>query len=367
MSAVTPAMLASQVLERTAEIAVVPAPSGGEAARADLVASWWRDDGWEEVHGDAIGNVWALARRGEGGAVVLAAHLDTVFPADVPHEARERDGRLLGPGVGDDSVALAALSAVGTLLAGSSGRPVWLLATVGEEGLGNLRGIVGALDGFASPIDAVIAVEGNYLGRVSTAGVGSLRWRVNVTGPGGHAWEASEAPSAVHAAADMIRDIARLTVTDARVAVNVGLIGGGEAINARARSCWFEVDIRADDPAALVVLEVEARTFFAANAPEGVDVEIEELGRRPAGALDPGHPLVRAAAAALAEAGIPASFVATSTDANAAHARGIPAVAVGVTTGGGEHTPQEWIDVAPVADGLSVLAATLLRFEGSPS
>ena len=105
---------------------------------------------------------------------------------------------------------------------------------------------------------------------------------------------------------------------------------------------------------------------MAANAPDRVDVEIEELGRRPAGALDPDHPLVRAAATALEEAGIPPSFVATSTDANAAHARGIPAVAVGVTTGSGEHTPQEWIDVAPVADGLSVLAATVEKFGGSP-
>ena len=140
MSLVASGMLASRVLERTAEIAVVPAPTGGEAARAGLVASWWRDDGWEEVHVDDVGNVWALVRRGKGGAVVLAAHLDTVFPADLPHLAHEEGGRLVGPGVGDDSVALAALSAVGTLLTGTMGRPVWLLATVGEEGLGNLRG-----------------------------------------------------------------------------------------------------------------------------------------------------------------------------------------------------------------------------------
>ena len=203
----------------------------------------------------------------------------------------------MGPGVGDDSVALAALSAVGTLLAGTSGRPVWLLATTGEEGLGNLRGIIAALEGFASPIDAVVAVEGNYLGRVSAVGVGSLRWRVRVSGPGGHAWEASEAPSAVHAAADMIRDITRLAVGRAlpRAAVNVGRIGGGEAINARARACWFELDIRTADPSALVMLEADTRTLIQTHVPEGIEVEIDELGRRPAGALDPDHPLVRAA------------------------------------------------------------------------
>jgi tripeptide aminopeptidase len=359
----TPDMLAGRVLTRTAEIAAVPAPTGAETARAALVTAWWREDGWGDVHADTTGNVWALARPGTGGAVVLAAHLDTVFPADLPHTVREEDGHLVGPGVGDDAVALASLSAVGALLPRPGGRPVWLLATVGEEGLGNLRGIIGALDGSPLPIGAVLAVEGNYLGRVSTVGVGSLRWRVRVSGPGGHAWEASEAPSAVHVAAELIRDIARLSVAGARAATNVGRIGGGEAINARARSCWFELDIRADDPAALDALETEARAIVDARTPEGVEVRIEELGRRPAGALARDHPLVRAAAIALQDAGIPPVFVATSTDANAAHARGIPAVAVGVTTGGGEHTPQEWIDIAPVADGLSVLAATVARFE----
>jgi len=363
VSEATLATLAGRVLSRTAEITAVAAPTGAEAARAALVAQWWRADGWQGVHADTCGNVLALARPGEGGAVLLAAHLDTVFPADLPHTAREEGGRLVGPSVGDDSVALAALSAVGTLLKGSSGRPVWLLATVGEEGLGNLRGIIAALDGFDAPIDAVLALEGNYLGRVSAVGVGSLRWRVSVSGPGGHVWEASEAPSAVHAAAAMIGHIARLALAGARTAVNVGRIGGGEAINARARRCWFELDIRADHPEALATLEFEARALIETNTPDGIEVEIEELGRRPAGALDPDHPLVRAAAAALTEAGIAPMSVPTSTDANAAHVRGIPAVAVGVTTGSGEHTPQEWIDIAPIAEGLSILAATVMKFE----
>ena len=363
MSATTSKMLATRVVARTVEIASIPAPTGAEDARAALVSGWWREDGWEDVELDATGNVWARVRPGDGGAILLAAHLDSVFSADVPHDVHEEDGRLRGPSVGDDSVALAALSGVGTLLAPRRGRPVWLVATVGEEGLGNLRGIIGALEGFAAPIDAVLAVEGNYLGRVSTVGIGSLRWRVRLTGPGGHAWEAADAPSAVHAAADMIGGIVRLAEGAAGATVNVGRIEGGEAINARARSCWFEMDVRASDPGRLAALEAEARAGLATHAPPGVDVAIEELGRRPAGALGPGHPLATAAAAALEDAGIHAVAVPTSTDANAAHARGIPALALGITTGGGEHTPGEWIDVAPIADGLSVLASTVTRFE----
>lgn len=359
----TAKVLAEQVLERTKAIAAIPAPTGAEADRARVVAGWWRSDGWSDVRVDGAGNVWALARPGEGDAILLAAHLDTVFPADLPYTVREEEGRLLGPSVGDDSVALAALSAVGTLLSAQRGGPVWLIATTGEEGLGNLHGIAEALDGFIPTIGAVIAVEGNYLGRVSAVGVGSRRWRVSVSGPGGHAWEASEAPSAIHAAAGLIGDMASLDVAGAKVVVNVGLIGGGEAINARARACWFDLDLRADDPAALVALEDEARGLIETTATGGIEVSIDELGNRPAGRLAVGHPLMRAASVALEEAGIDPDLVATSTDANAAHARGIPAVALGITTGSGEHTPKEWIDIGPIADGLSILARTVMAFE----
>ena len=127
-----------------------------------------------------------------------------------------------GPGVGDDSVAVAALSEVARQLAATPGVPVWLLATVGEEGLGDLKGVRGALAAPAGPVGALIAVEGNYLGRVSRVGVGSLRWRVTVRGPGGHAWEASSAPSAVHAMASMITELARVRAYGAATTINVG-------------------------------------------------------------------------------------------------------------------------------------------------
>ena len=175
------------------------ADAGRKERESSLVRSWWESDGLGEVHTDAVGNVWAQVRRGEGPIVVLCAHLDTVFGADVSHIVSWSTGSaLVGPSVGDDSVGLAALSAAGASLP-SDGMPVWVLATVGEEGLGNLRGARAALDAPRRPVAAFIAVEGNYLGRVSTVGVGSVRRRVCVHGPGGHAWEAKETPSAVHA------------------------------------------------------------------------------------------------------------------------------------------------------------------------
>jgi tripeptide aminopeptidase len=144
--------------------------------------------------------------------------------------------------------------------------------------------------------------------------------------------------------------------------VNVGRIAGGEAINARALSAWLEVDLRADDPGALDELERRARAAIDGTTRPGLELTVTEIGRRPAGRVDPSHPLARAAAEALEAAGITPSFPPTSTDANAGHAAGIPSIAVGVTSGHGEHTPAEWIDLAPIPTGLDVLADTVVRF-----
>jgi len=351
---------AARVLARTVELARIPAPTGAEADRAGVVRRWWQDDGWAPSV-DSAGNVWAEAARGPGPALLVAAHLDTVFPADLSHEVAATPGRLTGPSVGDDSIGVAALSEVARL-AGPGAGPLWLVATVGEEGMGNLAGIRHALAHGPQPVSAVIAVEGNYLGRVVITGVGSIRWRVHYRGPGGHAWERSGAPSAVHAAAGAAANIAGLAVPGARCSVNIGSIGGGEAINARARDAWFEADIRADGAAALQELADRAAGIVTTAAGAGLAVDVTELGRRPAGGVAPSSPLARAAAAALVRAGVGAEFSAASTDANAAYEAGIAAVAVGVTRGAGEHTPGEWIETAPVATGLAALAGTIRQF-----
>jgi tripeptide aminopeptidase len=358
--------LAEAVIRRTIALAEIPAPTGAEKARADLVLRWWAEDGWMP-RTDTAGNVWAQVADGPGPGVLICAHLDTVFPEDLPHVVVAKPGRLCGPSVGDDSVGVAALSAVATLLAAPSNTgPVWLVATVGEEGTGNLAGIRHALAHPPAPVSAVIAVEGNYLGRVVITGVGSVRWRVRYAGPGGHAWERAEAPSAVHAAAGGAARLAALVgraTAGARCTVNVGLIGGGEAINARARDAWFDVDLRGDGSKALQRLEKRARGIVSV-VPPGISVEVEELGRRPAGSVAPASPIARAAVTALRRAGLPAEFSAASTDANAALDLGIPAVALGVTRGQGEHTPAEWIETDPVPAGLMALVDTIHLLRG---
>jgi acetylornithine deacetylase/succinyl-diaminopimelate desuccinylase-like protein len=362
--------LAARVVERTIEIAAVAAPPLDEGDRTARVRDWWTADGLAGLRVDPIGNVWARLRDGRPGgatdAVVVAAHLDTVFARSVAHGATRDGGRLLGPSVGDDSVALAALSALDALLPADVAAPVWILATVGEEGLGNLAGITAALADPPVPIGALVALEGNWLGRVCHVAVGSVRWRVTVTAPGGHAWERADAPSAVHTAARAVAAVVDVDrPRDAASAINVGRIGGGESINSKAQHAWFEIDLRADSQAALEALDVSVRRAVAAVVAReeraGVTVAFEEIGRRPAGALPRTHPLVEAASGALRAAGREVTYTAASTDANAAHPAGVPAVAVGVTIGAGEHTEDEWIEVDPVAAGLPILADTVVR------
>jgi acetylornithine deacetylase/succinyl-diaminopimelate desuccinylase-like protein len=152
-----------------------------------------------------------------------------------------------------------------------------------------------------------------------------------------------------------------------KTSVNVGRAGGGEAINARAGSAWMELDVRAEDPQALKELEERATKEIQVIRGRGVEVTVEEIGGRPAGRLESSHPLVQAAVQALADAGMEAELVASSTDANAAFALGIPAITVGITRGAGEHTLEEWIELAPVATGLQVLADTIALFERAGS
>lgn len=388
--------VADQVISRTIELSQIPAPPLHEQDRAAVVHGWWTADGLAETQLDTAGNVRARLRPGQPGrpAVLVCAHLDTVFSPQVRHGVTRADGRLSGPGVGDDTVAVSALAALDALLPQDGRHPVWIVATTGEEGLGNLAGVRALLADPPAPVRALIALEGNYLGRVNLTGVGSVRWQVTVTGPGGHAWEEAGQPSAVHVAAGFITRLdalasaapaavtaavtasaavtadppkatagpAKVTAAPPKVTVNVGQIAGGESVNSRAQRAEFLADLRSGDAAALHALQ-EAATAILHRAPEDIDVTVRTMGERPAGALDPAHPLATAAAAALREHGITPRLTAASTDANAAYPLGIPALTLGITTGGGTHTEQEWIDIEPVPAGLAALATTIARLD----
>jgi tripeptide aminopeptidase len=365
------AWAAEQVVSRTIELSQVPAPPGHEQDRAALVRDWWAADRLPGVQLDGTGNVRAQLRAGQPGqpAVLVCAHLDTVFGPEVRHGLTLAGGRLTGPGAGDDTVAVCSLGVLDGLLPSELRHPVWIVATVGEEGLGDLAGVRALLADPPGPVRAVIALEGNYLGRVNITGVGSVRWQVTVTAPGGHAWEDAAAPSAVHEAARLVAQLATLARPAPvpggpapKTTVNVGRFTGGESVNSRGQHAEFLVDLRSGDAGALQSLTDAATAVLRTVAPPA-EVSVRAIGERPAGGLDSDHPLATLAAEALWAAGMTPRLTAASTDANAAYPLGIPALTLGITTGEGTHTEQEWIDVEPVATGLTALAATITRLD----
>ena len=344
----------ARVVDETRRICAMPAPPFGEGPRAELVA-WLFGESGVQARVDETGNVIA-AIGGEGpGAVVFASHLDTVFEAGTEIAFEEGDGRLAAPGVGDNSIAVAALLHLARHLKdGTPTRPIVLAATVGEEGLGDLRGAKALLEEL--DVGAFVAVEGQMLGAIKTAGVGSIRLRLTVRGPGGHPWGDRGTPSAVHGLVDLLSG-ALAEAHRADIVFNVGVLRGGTAINTIASEASAELDLRSEDDGRLRATAARIEEVLA-WAPEGLEVTVEPLGRRPGGRVATDHPLVQAARRARESAGLPpADEGGSSTDANAAYGRDIPAITVGVTTGGNAHRLDEYIDLAPIGDGLAALEA----------
>lgn len=329
-------------------ICAVAAPTFAEGERAALVAGRLRAQG-AAPRIDAAGNVVARFGAADGPAAIVAAHLDTVFAAGTPLRPRRDGGVLRGPGIGDDALALAALVHLARRLAGAArapAHPVVLAATVGEEGLGDLRGARALLD--AVECDAFVALEGHGLESIQVAGIGSARLIATVHEPGGHSWSDRGAPSAVHT---LVRALHAGLRAAGRGHMNVGVIRGGTSVNTIAAEAEAEIDLRDGDDA---VLDRRAAAVSRALAAAGASVR--QVGRRPAGRTPADHPLVAAARAARAAAGLPpANESASSTDANAAMGRGIPAICVSLTDGAHSHRVDEHVELGPLPAGLAAV------------
>jgi acetylornithine deacetylase/succinyl-diaminopimelate desuccinylase-like protein len=358
------AAAAERTVRSAMEIAAIPAPTFDEGARARHIAD--RIGGGSP---DPAGNVTVEVPGARGGAAVaLVAHMDTVFPAGVPLSVSRDDARAHGPGIGDNAVAVAALMEVAACLRAHprpAAAPILVAFTVAEEGRGDLAGARAVIDTHRPR--AVLAVEGHYLDRMATAAVGSVRLEAVFSGPGGHSWGDRGAPSATHAAARAaawMADLAR----GPDAALSVGILEGGTSVNTIAAGARMEIDLRATDPGELARLESHTRAALAAGADEeGVRLEVREIGRRPGGALAPDHPLGLALRAVRSGIGLPAADEsAVSTDANAALGTGVAAAAIGVTRGGGMHTPGEWIETGPIRQGLVMVLASALAIAGHP-
>ncbi|HEX6477937.1 MAG TPA: M20/M25/M40 family metallo-hydrolase [Ktedonobacteraceae bacterium] len=346
------------VAELARRICEVPAPTGSEWERAQLVDSLWRERGYSpEV--DAVGNVYIRRGRREGGPVLmLLAHTDTVFPAATPIVVERQGDILRGPGIGDNSVNVAAMiSALDVLdeLGIETAVDIVAVADVGEEGLGNLLGARTAVERYREKVGAVIAVDGN-LGRITHIAVGSKRWRITVRGPGGHSYGSFGTPSAIHGLGRIIAAIADLQVPQQpKTTFNVGIIEGGTSVNTIAPRAEALLDLRSTDVAALNRVADQVRAIVEQRAGPGLQTEIEILGERPAGECSRSNPLVQLAAYAISWLGIEPAYEASSTDANIPISLDIPAICIGITKVERAHTLEEFLRVPPIGDGLAQL------------
>ena len=343
------------------EIAETPAPTSGEHLRAQVIAQHWASFGLH-VERDAVGNVIAHVAGRNKARVALAAHLDTVFEHGTDLTVRSHGARLIGAGIGDNAASLAVLTAYAQEIA-LHGAPcnVTLVATVGEEGLGDLRGAKHFLAQYASRLDAFIAVDG-YLGLIVNQAVGVRRYRAHFSSEGGHSWGNAGSASSIQALGEAIVELYKLPLSgDPRTTLNVGTVSGGTSVNSIAANAELLLDLRSLDTAALETLESAALGALHRAAKRArADLRLEAVGDRPAGITDNAK-LLRSAVSALEMLDLPSRTVASSTDANASVPHNLPALGFGVYRGGNAHRLDEWVEPASLQMGLKALEALVSR------
>jgi tripeptide aminopeptidase len=357
---------AKRVVELAIQIQQIPAPTFHEEQRAEFIHRLFVDEQLSDICFDETGNVLArLPGKGEDKPLIVSAHMDTVFPAETDLSVKRGSELVHGPGLGDNSMGVAALFGLIWSLQERAlplRGDVWFVANVGEEGLGNLRGMKAVVDRFGADVHAYLVLEGLALGHVYHRAVGVRRYRVKAHTEGGHSWSDYGKPSAIHELARLVVGLASLNLpTHPRTTMNIGKISGGTSVNVIASEASFDLDLRSEGQGSLAELVSAADKLIQhANKP-GVKVEAEVIGQRPAGELSASHPLVLLAMDCLREEGLEASLISGSTDANMPLSKGYPAIVLGVTTGGSAHTIHEYVNTTPVAQGMEQLVKFVSR------
>ena len=381
-----------RTLQETLEMCQIPAPSYQEEKKAEYVRKKMLEAGLEDVHIDEVGNDLGT-RKGisDGPRILLAGHTDTVFPMDTDLTLKQEGKRYSCPGIGDDTRAVAELLSIARALAASGIRgegDIVFCANVCEEGLGDLRGskyLFSRENSQTKLYDGFVSIDDKHTAGIIYQAVGSERYQVNFHGTGGHSYTGFGTPSPIHAMGRAIAKISDFQVpSDPKTTFNVGIVNGGSSVNVIAEEASMLVDMRSLDANALTELsakfheaveeaveEENARWGLGTgnSTSDGITVNFEQKGKRPAGTQEKQCQIVQAANAANQALGMETLYIgAASTDANIPISLGIPAITVGWGgKGGGEHTIHEWYEhieswKGPQRDLLLLLA--LSGFEG---
>ena len=315
---------------------------------------------------DSMGNVIAAYDGMGENPVVIAAHLDTVFPASTPLQLQRNGRRLSLPGISDNGAGIVAL--LWAFRAGKESgirfhRPVVAVGSVGEEGEGNLRGIRSLFSEppWDGPESEFIAVDGAGLQRITHQALGSRRYRVRMAGPGGHSWADFGRPNPVQSMAAAIHMFCASAARQPGSSFNFGVIRGGISVNAIPREATMEIDLRSITTASLNDLENQLmRVVSDATRASGVECKLEMMGERPSGTTAIDSVIVQAALEVTRRFGIEPQPDIGSTDANIPISLGLPAIAIGAGGNSGNiHTPEEWFDPTHREQGIQRLLALI--------
>ncbi|HTZ90029.1 MAG TPA: M20/M25/M40 family metallo-hydrolase [Alloacidobacterium sp.] len=371
-----------QIMGWQRELVLVAAPPFGERARAEWLCGKFRELGLEDVALDGIGNAVGVCcgEESDGECVLLSAHIDTVFPADTPIEPQLKGTRLAAPGACDNGAGVVALLAIAAALRHAKIRPVCdliFVGNVGEEGEGNLRGMRHFYNHapWREHVAAHVVLDGAGHEVAVTHALGSRRYLVTVTGPGGHSWTDAGRANPVVVLSRAIARLGDLTLpAKPRTTLNVGTMEGGTSVNAIPEQVTARFDARSTDAEQLIRLEVEIHravedAVIEANAgvkrEHALQFTIETIGDRPAGALSEHAAVFENLRAVDRHLGIRTETRIASTDANIPLSLGVPALSLGAGgDGGGIHTRNEWYDARGRELGLRRVLLLLLACAG---
>ena len=353
--------LPAQIIDLAIQIQQIPAPTFAEGERGEFMRELFIKEKLKDVSVDSLGNVFARlpGKQKKAKALIVSAHLDTVFPATVNLQIKKETKKIVAPGIGDNSLGVAALFGIICSLRERKitlQNDVWFVANVGEEGLGDLRGMRAVVERFGTHVLGYLVLEGLALGHVYHRAIGVKRYRITAKTAGGHSWSDYGQPSAVHELALLITKLTAIRLPrEPRTTLNVGTIGGGTGVNVLASDAKCEVDLRSEDPKTLARLVHQVEELIAHASRAGVKIMAETIGERPAGGISEKHEFVQLAIKCSQEQAVNVTLTTGSTDANIPLSQNIPAVVMGITTGGGAHTTNEYIDIVPVEKGMEIL------------
>jgi acetylornithine deacetylase/succinyl-diaminopimelate desuccinylase-like protein len=370
----------SWVNDQQVRITEIPAPPFQEAQRAAAVKELLAETGLP-AHIDKTGNVIGELRGvNEKEIVVIAAHLDTVFPPGTDVKVHRDASHMSAPGISDNGSGLAALLALASAVQFAHLKPqrtVLFVGDVGEEGEGNLRGMRALVDTYRGKLKAIVVLDGSGTDHVTTKALASRRLEALITGPGGHSWSDFGMPNPINALVrGSVRFINTKVPASPRTTFNIGQIEGGTSVNSVPYEARLKVDIRSESEDELTRLESALRECIAAGVRDEMDSardrskgklewKVELLGSRPGGELAQDSPLLAALRAADEFVGNQSRIERSSTDANIPLSLGIDAISIGAGgSGGGAHSLQEWYDSAGREAGLKRALLTFLGVSG---